>query len=129
MAEISKHRLAYAEYQSSLDGLEKSIEAAWSKRVKKHGSAPKKFAAANANGVANVTAGNGRPPVPDNVKKLVHVRKDWIKTVGQTMRDRPKGEVMGIPARTIYEGLGDEVDEQVVEENMVLGGVMDLDEE
>lgn len=135
LAEIAKHRLAYAEYQSSLDGLEKSIEAAWSKRVKKHGAAPKKVTASTAAAAAASAAngaGNGRPPVPDNVKKLVHVRQDWINTVGQTMRERPRGEVVGIPTRSVYEGLGDEVDEQVVEDAIVLGlggSGMDVDDE
>lgn len=131
MAEIAKHRLAYAEYQSSLDGLEKSIEAAWSKRVKKHGSGPKKITASSSTTVNGTGGnGNGRPPVPDNLKKLVHVRRSWVNSVGQTMRDRPKGEVMGIPTDTIYEGLGDEVDEQVVEESIVVGGgSMEIDDE
>lgn len=137
LAEISKHRLAYSEYQASLDGLEKSIEAAWSKRVKKHGAAPKKVTATSAAAAAASAAngggnGNGRPPVPDNVKKLVHVRQNWINSVGQTMRERPRGEVAGIPTRSIYEGLGDEVDEQVVEDAIVLGlggSSMEVDDE
>lgn len=129
LTEISKHRLAFAEYQSSLDGLEKSIEAAWSKRVKKHGSAPKKIAAsalANGSGGAGPTT-HGRPPVPDNVKKLVQVRKGWVDSVGRTMRERPLGEVTGLPTSSIYEGIGDEMDEQVVED--AVGMEMDVDED
>jgi transketolase C-terminal domain/subunit len=38
------------------------------------------------------------------------------------MRERPRGEVIGIPTHSVYEGLGDEVDEQVVEEAINLGG-------
>lgn len=132
LAEIAKHRLAYAEYQSSLDGLEKSIEAAWSKRVKKHGSGPKKVtttttSSSNSTNTATATAiangtGNGRPPVPENLKKLVQVRKHWVETVGHTMKERPRGEVSGLPIESVYEGIGDEVDEQVVENAIGLSG-------
>lgn len=126
LGEISKHRLAFAEYQSSLDGLEKSIEAAWSKRVKKHGSAPKKVtASALGNGSAPTT--HGRPPVPENVKKLVQVRRGWVDSVGRTMRERPRGEVLGMPTSSVYEGIGDELDEQVVED--AVGLSMDVDDE
>lgn len=98
--------------------------------MKKHGSAPKKTTAvtASANGTGT-GPGHGRPPVPENVKKLVHVRQEWVNTVGHTMRERPRGEVVGIPTQTVYEGLGDEVDEQVVEDAVNLGASMDVDEE
>jgi transketolase C-terminal domain/subunit len=41
------------------------------------------------------------------------------------MSARPKGEVVGIPEQSIYEGLGEDVDERVVEESIEL----ELDEE
>lgn len=112
LADIARHRLAYAEYTTSLDGVEKSIEMAWAKRVKKHGSGPK----------AKSTNGNGdaKPPVSENVKKLVRVRQAWVDTVGKAMKARPRGEVIGIPEASVYEGLGEELDEKVVDEAVEL---------
>jgi transcriptional adapter 3 len=119
LAEIAQHRLAYAEYSQSLDGIEKSIETAWVKRVKKHGASAKK-GRQSSEGTPG-PSGSGRPPVPENVKKLVAVRRGWVDSVGKTMSVRPKGEVMGIPDESIYEGLGEEVDERVVDEAVELG--------
>jgi transcriptional adapter 3 len=127
LADIAQHRLAYAEYSQSLDGIEKSIETAWVKRVKKHGAAPKKGRHSSSegtpapNGIGTGSgSGSGRPPVPENLKKLVAVRRGWVDSVGKTMTARPRGEVMGIPEESIYEGLGEEVDERVVDEAMEL---------
>ncbi|WWD21532.1 hypothetical protein CI109_106018 [Kwoniella shandongensis] len=119
LAEIARQRLAYTEYQSALEGIEKSVEASWAKRIKKYGTTPKKSASAAA--AAN---GSGRPPVPEQVKRLVAVRKHWIETVGQCMKERPRGEVVGLPNRTVFEGIGEdeEKDEKSVEE------VVDVDE-
>ena len=115
MAEIARHRLAYAEYQSALEGIEKSIEAAWAKRIKKYGVKKPVVAPGST----------GRPPLPENVKRLVQVRKGWLDSVGLCMRERPRGEVLGLPATTVYEGIGDdeEKDERSVED------VIDLDME
>jgi transcriptional adapter 3 len=124
LADIAQHRLAYHEYAASLDGIEKSIETAWAKRVKKYGAAPKKVPASTSLGNGTEDK-EGRPPVPENVKKLVQVRRSWIDTVGKTMRERPRGEVTGIPEESVYEGVGEEVDERVVDEAMDL----DLEEE
>jgi transcriptional adapter 3 len=112
LADIAQHRLAYAEYTTSLDGVEKSIELAWGKRVKKFGAGPKKTSTSGDPGA--------RPPVSENVKKLVHVRQAWVDSVGKAMKARPKGEVMGIPEESVYEGLGEEVDEKVVDEAVEL---------
>ncbi|WRT64729.1 uncharacterized protein IL334_001663 [Kwoniella shivajii] len=120
LAEIAKQRLAYSEYQSLLEGIEKSIESGWAKRIKKYGLTPKKN-----------SAGSGRPPVPDNLKKLVATRKHWLDTVGQLMKERPRGQVVGLPSRSIYEGIGEdeEKDEKFVEEQIGLAGdEMDVDE-
>ena len=120
LADIARHRLAYAEYNQSLDGIEKSIETAWVKRVKKHGAAPKKGRHSSTEGTP-APGGSSRPPVPENVKKLVAVRRGWVDSVGKTMMARPRGEVTGIPEESIYEGLGEEVDERVVDEAVELG--------
>ncbi|KAL1411489.1 Transcriptional regulator [Vanrija albida] len=102
LGKIATDRLAYGEYQGVLEETEKQIEALWAKRIKKHGSSGKKTL---QNGVIS---GNGRPPVPDSLKRLLSVRSRWIETVGRTMHERPDGEVSGLPAKSIYEGIVDE---------------------
>ncbi|WVQ98097.1 hypothetical protein IAU59_005219 [Kwoniella sp. CBS 9459] len=128
LAEIAKQRLAYTEYTSALEGIEKSIEAAWAKRIKKYGTTPKK---SNSNSHSHAN-GSGRPPVPENVKKLVEIRKHWIEVVGAKMKERPRGEMVGIPAKSIYEGIGgedEEKDEKTVEEQVeLLAEEMEVDE-
>ncbi|WVR04668.1 hypothetical protein IAU60_001679 [Kwoniella sp. DSM 27419] len=126
LAEIAKHRLAYSEYQSTLEGVEKSIEASWAKRVKKYGTTPKKGSSGAANG-----AGSGRPPVPEQVMRCVTTRQTWLDTVGRFMRERERGEVVGLPCRSIYDGIGEdeEKDEKSVEDQVDLGADdMEVDE-
>lgn len=98
-----------------LDEIEKSIEAAWAKRTKKHGSGGKQVLQ------GGVISGAGRPPVPESFKQKLSVRDRWIKQVGKTMLDRPTGEVIGTPTKSIYEGIGEgseEKDEKAVDEAM-----------
>ncbi|WWC59513.1 uncharacterized protein I303_102069 [Kwoniella dejecticola CBS 10117] len=121
LAEIAKQRLAYSEYQSLLEGIEKSIESGWSKRVKKYGLTPKKNSAGHST----------KPPVPDNLKKLVQTRKQWLDGIGQLMKERPRGQVVGLPAHSIFEGIGEdeEKDEKSVEDQIGFAGdEMDVDE-
>ncbi|WVW78405.1 hypothetical protein I302_100359 [Kwoniella bestiolae CBS 10118] len=124
LAEIAKQRLAYNEYTNLLEGIEKSIESGWAKRIKKYGSTPKK----NANsGGASI-----KPPIPDNLKKAVATRQHWLDSVGQLMKERPRGQVVGIPLNSIYEGIGEdeERDEKSVEDQIIgmMGDEMDVDE-
>ena len=122
LASIARQRLAYNDYQSALEGIEKSIEASWSKRVKKHGVLPKKATGSGAP--------PQRPPVPENLKRLVVVRKEWLDTVGRLMQERSKGEVVGMPTESIFEGIGEETDdndEMFVEEAMQME-TMDVDD-
>lgn len=130
LAEVAKHRLAYGEYHSALDGIEKAIEAGWAKRIKRYGSTPKRSSNANASANGNGNTGTSiRPPIPEGLKKLVQTRRRWLETVGQTMKERPKGEVIGMPDVSVYEGIGEEMDakdEKFVEEQVNLE--MDVDE-
>ncbi|KAK8847442.1 hypothetical protein IAR55_005300 [Kwoniella newhampshirensis] len=122
LADIAKQRLAYTEYQSALEGVEKAIEASWAKRVKKFGTTPKKSSSSSATPA-------GRPPIPEHVKKLVGTRQHWIETVGQCMKERPRGEVVGLPGRSVFEGIGEdeEKDEKSVEEGLAIDD-MEVDE-
>lgn len=104
LAEIAKHRLAFTEYSSALEGIEKSIEAGWAKRIKKYGLTPKKTNAGSGERPA-------RPPVPEELKRLVATRQKWLDTVGLVMKER-KGEVFGLPSRSIYEGIEGEIEER-----------------
>ncbi|WWC86866.1 uncharacterized protein L201_001745 [Kwoniella dendrophila CBS 6074] len=124
IAEIAKQRLAYNEYTSLLEGIEKSIESGWSKRTKKYGITPKK-------GSSSTTT---KPPIPDNLKKLVLTRKHWLDTVGQLMKERPRGQVVGLPQTSIYQGIiggedEEKTDEKSVEDQMGLAqDEMDIDD-
>ncbi|CAD6571758.1 MAG: Transcriptional regulator [Tremellales sp. Tagirdzhanova-0007] len=121
LADIARNRLAFTEYQSSLDGIEKSIEAGWAKRVKKYGNLSKRPAG---------QALEPRPSVPDNLKRLIPVRNGWLRTVGKVMKSRPPGEVLGLPTQSIYDGIGEETearDEKIVEETVEVES-MDVDE-
>lgn len=71
-----------------------------------------------------------RPPVPENLKRLVEIRKGWIETVGKPMAELPQGVVSGLPTRSVFEGIGEESeerDEKIVEEVVEVDS-MDVDE-
>ena len=121
LAEVARHRLAYSEYQSTLEAIEKSIEGGWAKRVKKYGIVPRR---------SGGQVVERRPPVPENLGRLVAMRRNWVEMVGSVMRERPKGEVLGLPPRSIYEGVSgesEERDEKTVEEAVEVES-MDVDE-
>jgi transcriptional adapter 3 len=124
LADIATRRLAYSEYQTALDGVEKDIQADWARRVKKYGLGPKRSSQTGSGPGAT-----GRPPMPETLKKRVQIRNNWLQTVGQCMRERPRGEVMGLPTGSIYEGIGDdeERDEKTVED-VVEVDEMDVDD-
>ncbi|KAK4685019.1 transcriptional adapter 3, partial [Tremellales sp. Uapishka_1] len=84
LSELAKTRIAYTEYQTALEGIEKSIESSWAKRVKKKKTE------------------EGVGAVPENLKRLVRIRQKWISSVGKCMREREKGEVVGLPTESIY---------------------------
>lgn len=102
--------------------MEKDIEAGWAKRVKKYGTAPKRASGANANGTANgATASGSRPPIPESLRKSVQLRQHLLDMVGRTLRNRPRGEVVGMPESSIYDGIGEEMDakdEKIVEDQV-----------
>lgn len=124
LAKVARDRLAYGEYQTVLDEMEKQIESSWAKRVKKYGSGGKQVIK------DGVISGQGRPVVPDSLKQKLSVRDRWIHSVGKTMRDRPAGEVVGLPVKSIFEGIGndtEEKDEKAIDESMEVDE-MDADE-
>ncbi|OXG46390.1 transcriptional adapter 3 [Cryptococcus neoformans] len=114
LAEIAKQRLAYTEYRAALDGVEKSIEEAWLKRIKKYGLSPKKKLMVEGGGTGTVVGehgevvqlnASGRPPVPDTLRRLVDTRKGWMGSVGRVIKERPRGELVGIPGESVYKDM------------------------
>lgn len=113
---------------SALEGIEKSIEASWGKRIKKYGLGKK-----GASSAQTMAANSARPPVPDGLKRLVAVRKEWLDTVGTCMKERPRGEVLGLPKSSVYEGIlglteEEERDEKAIEEVLEPDDGMDVEE-
>lgn len=102
--------MAYAEYQNALEGVESNIEEHWSKRTKKHGHSSKKSGKGDTG-----SKGEGKPPVSEALKKLLQVRRGWVDSVGERMRSRPTGELVGITKTSVYEGIEEEEDEERVE--------------
>ena len=54
--------------------------------------------------------------VPETLRSLVETRRDWVDIIGGSFdnieRDTP-GRVRGVPARSVYEGVEDEVREKL----------------
>lgn len=111
--------MAYGEYKKVLEGLEKLIEQAWTKRyaaIKKAGKRQKGKGKASANntttdpsaGPTAVTPSKreGIPPLSDQVKLAMSARRRWLDTVGHALEDDPvAGRYRGLPQRSIYEGI------------------------
>ncbi|KAJ9100647.1 hypothetical protein QFC21_003692 [Naganishia friedmannii] len=120
LLQVTKERLAYGEYKKVLEGLEKLIEQAWTKRyaaIKKAGKRQKGKEKVNANSSTTTDAGagpvavtpskrEGVPPLSDQVKLAMSARRRWLDTVGHALEDDPVvGRYRGLPQRSIYEGI------------------------
>ncbi|KAJ9122412.1 hypothetical protein QFC22_001837 [Naganishia vaughanmartiniae] len=122
LLQVTKERLAYGEYKKVLEGLEKLIEQAWTKRyaaIKKAGKRQKAKGKANASANGNTTTDAGAgpvavtpsrregiPPLTDQVKLAMSARRRWLGTVGHALEDDPVvGRYRGLPQRSIYEGI------------------------
>lgn len=103
-----------------LEGLEKLIEQAWTKRyaaIKKAGKRQKGKGKANANSNTTTDAGagpvavtpskrEGVPPLSDQVKLAMSARRRWLDTVGHALENDPVvGRYRGLPQQSIYEGI------------------------
>ncbi|KAJ9127119.1 hypothetical protein QFC24_001354 [Naganishia onofrii] len=120
LLQVTKERLAYGEYKKVLEGLEKLIEQAWTKRyaaIKKAGKRQKGKGKANANSNTTTDAGagpvavtpskrEGVPPLSDQVKLAMSARRRWLDTVGHALENDPVvGRYRGLPQQSIYEGI------------------------
>ncbi len=97
----AENRLAYNEYQTYLEAMDKFIETEFAKRTKKHGSGGKKKL------INGEIVGDGRPPVNPEILRVIKLRDQWVNVVGAVLKKRPEGEVLGIPQHSIYEGIGE----------------------
>lgn len=96
LAEVARARLAYSEYTGALDGIEKALESAWLKRSKI--SSSKKPTSVET---------RSRQPIADNVKKLLAIRAKWKESIGKSFEELDEGVVVGLPKRSLYEGIGE----------------------
>lgn len=117
LLQVTKERLAYSEYKKVLEGLEKLIEQAWTKRyaaLKKAGKKQKGKAKEHAPGDGAVASTaltpskrrEGVPPLSDQVKLAMSARRRWLDTVGHALENDPVvGRYRGLPQQSIYEGI------------------------
>jgi transcriptional adapter 3 len=56
--------------------------------------------------------------VPDSLKNKIELRRRWMDTVGRTMRERPTGEVIGLPTKSIFEGIDESDSEKIAEDDV-----------
>ncbi|KAG8927636.1 Transcriptional regulator [Tulasnella sp. 417] len=142
---IARDRLAYQDYQNTLDSLEKSITAGYTKMLKAAAkAAPKKGkkdkdkpgvpgGTTVAEGDPGVGTGYGGQVVlnpPDSLLEKVRLRDRWVSVFGKAMDEwerREPGRLTGLPERSIYEGLqGDGGGEASLKDNDG-AGKMDVD--
>ncbi|KZT03474.1 uncharacterized protein LAESUDRAFT_333434 [Laetiporus sulphureus 93-53] len=132
LAAIARDRLGYQEYLDLRDSIDKNITTLYSKLQKKDGpkSSKKKKKSAEPNGVANGTLDGlaALPPcpaalglaqdeqkrlsVPEQLKKLVQTRRQWVDTVGGIFDEKETespGRIYGLPKTSVYEGIEEEV--------------------
>lgn len=135
LAAVARDRLAYQEYIDLRDALDKNIANLYAKLQKKDGpkSHKKKKKPTEINGAANGV--NGVPiigpspaslglahtdeyelTVPEQLKQLVQTRRQWVDTVGSVFEQKERespGRILGLPKRSLYEGIHDEVAQEL----------------
>ncbi|KAF3932787.1 hypothetical protein ABW19_dt0207558 [Dactylella cylindrospora] len=96
LAELLKEQLAYQEYATILDDLDKQVDQAYLKRTRGMKAKKKKPFGAHHNANAAQTA---RPGIGDMARTLMERRRKWKDTVGPVF-DK---EVTRIPTKTIFD--------------------------
>jgi len=128
---VAKDRLGYQEYVEAREALDKNILALYTKLQKKDGPkvSKKKKAKSETNGAAPTPSGT--PPIgawpsaaglgpddentlrlPEALGQLVMTRRQWVDSVGgffDTMEREQPGRIYGLPERSVYEGLDEDV--------------------
>ncbi|KAJ6264539.1 hypothetical protein Dda_0686 [Drechslerella dactyloides] len=96
LAELLKEQLAYQEYATILEDLDKQVDQAYLKRTRGMKAKKKKPFGAHHNANAAQTA---RPGIGDMAKTLMERRRKWKDTVGPVF-DK---DVTRIPEKTIFD--------------------------
>ena len=135
LAATARDRLGYQEYLELRDVLDKNISNLYAKLQKKDGpKSHKKKKKPEAGSAASVLPnGSGLPApspaalgliqddelhlsIPEQLKHLVQTRRQWVDTVGavfeQKERENP-GRIYGLPKRSVYEGIEDEIKQEL----------------
>lgn len=133
LVEIARDRLAYQEYTEARDSLDKNVITVYTKLQKK--DAPKTIKKKKKGvGSANDHAGSEppQPPapipcpaalglgpdvdnklvVPDTLRDLVRTRRQWVQAVGgvfDTKQRESPGRIWGLPPKSVFEGIDEEV--------------------
>ncbi|PWW75076.1 hypothetical protein C7212DRAFT_206372 [Tuber magnatum] len=94
IAKILKDQLAYQEYATILDDLDKQVEQAYSKRTRNMKATKKKKMVPNGVGVAQARVGIG-----EAARTLMERRKKWMDSIGPVFEEGlmrlPKGSIFG----------------------------------
>lgn len=59
---------------------------------------------------------DGKLVVPDNLQSLVDTRREWVDIIGGSFVEKQRefpGRVYGLPKNSVYEGIEDEVQEEL----------------
>jgi transcriptional adapter 3 len=137
LAAIARDRLGYQEYLDLRDNLDRNITALYAKLQKKDQPKPnkkRKKEGSSSNGAragseppalpAPTAAALGLSPddyhrlnVPEQLNLLVETRRKWVDHIGGQMAEiqaEQPGRVWGLPAKSIYEGIEDEVKKELL---------------
>lgn len=133
LVDVARDRLAYQEYAEARDSLDKNIATIYTKLQKKDtpkSTKKKKKGAASTNDHAGSEPPQPAAPVPcpaalglgpdadnnlvipDTLKDLVRTRKQWVQTVGgvfETKQRENSGRIWGLPPKSLFEGIDEEV--------------------
>ncbi|PUU83125.1 histone acetyltransferases subunit 3-domain-containing protein [Tuber borchii] len=94
IAEILKEQLAYQEYATILDDLDKQVEQAYSKRTRNMKATKKKKVVPNGVGVAQARVGIG-----EAARTLMERRKKWMNAIAPVFEEGltrlPRGSIFG----------------------------------
>ncbi|KAG0636769.1 histone acetyltransferases subunit 3-domain-containing protein [Tuber brumale] len=112
IAEILKEQLAYQEYATILDDLDKQVEQAYSKRTRNMKATKKKKVVPNGVGVAQARVGIG-----EAARTLMERRKKWMTSIGPVFEEG----LTRLPKGSIFSGL-----EELIEKEKE-GGVTEED--
>ncbi|TGZ83146.1 hypothetical protein EX30DRAFT_317159 [Ascodesmis nigricans] len=103
IAEILKEHMAYQEYVTILDDLDKQVEQAYTKRSRNVKAQKKKKSVPNGVGVGVARVGIG-----EQARMLMERRRRWIETIGPVFEDG----LQKLPERTVFKDLDDLVERE-----------------